>query len=78
MEIKWLFKSGFRGHKQIYPRESWSKNSAITNLKENLDDSTWKTNEPPMLKEVLLFLDIISNSYLLYIQQTENLPVKSK
>ena len=60
------------GHKQIYPREFLSKNSAITNMKENLDDSTWKTNEPPMLKEVLLFYDIISNSYLLYIQQTEN------
>ena len=60
------------GHKQIYPGEFLSKNSAITNMKENLDDSTWKTNEPPMLKEVLLFYDIISNSYLLYIQQTEN------
>ena len=28
------------GHKQIYPREFLSKNSAITNMKENLDDST--------------------------------------
>ena len=72
MAIKWLFKSGFRVTSKFILENPEAKTQQSQILKKNLDDSTWKTNEPPMLKEVLLFFDIISNSYLLYIQQTEN------